>query len=473
MAEWEQTDAFLHWLAKFNIGADDFIQDQNKLLDGKILSNVFNILSNDKIDISKFRPVSNENDWVNILLNLRQIGSKMSQLLKENNFEMNVNFSAIAKSKDQSEFLKFMKYFILFSMKAPNRQIAIANVRALDKNYQNQIRLILEELMSKNTQGQNKSQVTKKSSIEAIQHRQKLQKLAAEIEQLKVQKSLLDKQVFEKKADIEQLESNVANKMQLTINEMKMQYNEEIKKRDAILEKIQTCEESINNTKKKITQLKSKEQQITSEIEKGNVTEYSLQQLEARLVVLKQKAMTLANYEGPELKSTLDYVKLFKVNEKRDQLDELQERISNSQSKQQYKIHELNALKTTLEAQNQKASTAMLKRIAQLNAEMDASPLGVAKRKTFQLRRVIQKIGNDIEKLEKDGSEMELKALQDELTNMAKRKAKESDLLAKKLSFMQSTADQCELRLQRLKLHVQLQLHSNRLKRFKNCFSDK
>ena len=153
-------------------------------------------------------------------------------------------------------------------------------------------------------------------------------------------------------------------------------------------------------------------------------------------------------------------------------MNKLKDTIHNYDKNVLMKKAELDAMKAQLDEQNKKASISLLRRVAQLNAEMDASPLGEGKRKTFQLRRAIQKLGNDIENLEKNnGSLMELPELQKELTNMAQRKAYESDLLAKKLSFMQSTAEQCSLRLERLKLHVGLQMHSNRLNRWKSCFN--
>lgn len=129
------------------------------------------------------------------------------------------------------------------------------------------------------------------------------------------------------------------------------------------------------------------------------------------------------------------------------------------------------ALRGTLADQNQRASSLMLKRIAQLNSEMDKSPLGEARRTILKYRRIIQRLGAEIEQLEKSGGSMELSELQNQVQQMALRKAYESDLLAKKLSFMQSTAEQCDIRLQRMKLHVELQMHASRLKRWRNCFA--
>ncbi|OHS97810.1 hypothetical protein TRFO_09229 [Tritrichomonas foetus] len=468
MVEWEQTDALLHWMAKFELDTDDFVQDQNKLLDGRVFTQIYNVLASDSIDLSKLKPVANDNAWVNMLLNLRLVGSHLSAFLKENGIEMAVDLSTIARKKDQSELLKLLKYFLIFAMKAPNRKIAIANVRALDRSYQIHIQTILEEFTAKKPQTVHTPQ---KSAIESIHQRQKIQQLNSEIEDLRAKSDLLTKQVAEKKADIEQLNVNVQSKMDSTLNEMKFQYNEEKRRRDATLEKIKRVEDSISNNKKEIAKMKAEESKITNEMQKGNVTELSIQQLEAKLLIMKQKAMNLADKTPDNLNSFNDFIKMFNVDEKREKVEQLRDIVENYEKNQMMKKAEYDALNSTLNAQNQKASIAMLRRIAQLNEEMDKSPLGEAKRKVFRLRKIIEKLGGEIDKFEKKGGDMELQVLQSELTKMAQRKAYESDLLAKKLSFMQSTAEQCDLRLQRLKLHVGLQLHSNRLKRFKNCFA--
>jgi hypothetical protein len=133
---------------------------------------------------------------------------------------------------------------------------------------------------------------------------------------------------------------------------------------------------------------------------------------------------------------------------------------------------EADALRGTLAQQNQRAALVMLKRIAQLNAEMDKSPIGEAKRAGLKYRKLMQKLRAEVEAVEKEGGAVEIGALEREVQLMAERKACESDMLAKKLSFMQATAEQCGIRLQRMKVHVELQMHVSRLKRWKSCFAE-
>ena len=70
----------------------------------------------------------------------------------------------------------------------------------------------------------------------------------------------------------------------------------------------------------------------------------------------------------------------------------------------------------------------------------------------------------------KEGGQEELTKLQEEVEKMAGLKVVESELLARKVSFMQATIGQCRMRLQRMKVHVGLHTHASRLKRWKNCF---
>ena len=481
MADWEQTDALLHWLASFDLESDDFIQDTNKLLDGRIFATVYNKLASDTIDISKLSKVTKESDWIYMLLNMRQVASHITPLLKENDIDLSVDLNTLVRKKDQNELLKFLKYFLFFSMKAPNRKISIAGVRSLDKSYQIHIQTVLEEFTSKkkkqNTESSSQQQQQKASAESALQ-KQKLQKLNSEIEQLKSKLDDKDKEIKQKTIEVVHLDSDINNKIQAAINEVKEKYNKESKVRESILAEIKQHEDSISLAKQQILDLKQKEQEISKELEKGNVTDLNVSQLNTKLKIVKERALKIvstdssANLGDKEPLSIDQIINLFKIPEKTSTMNNLKESINNYDKNVLMKKAELDAMKSQLDAQNKKASESLLRRVAQLNAEMDASPLGEGKRKAFQLRRAIQKLGNDIEKLENNnGFLMELPELQKELTNMAKRKADESDLLAKKLSFMQATSEQCGLRLERLKLHVGLQMHSNRLKRWKNCFN--
>ncbi|KAK8838761.1 hypothetical protein M9Y10_032800 [Tritrichomonas musculus] len=484
MADWEQTDALLHWLASFDLESDSFIQDPNKLLDGRVFATIYNKIASDSIDISKLSQVNKESDWIYMLLNMRQIASHITPLLKENGFDLSVDLNSLVRKKDQNELLKFLKYFLFFSMKAPNRKISISGVRSLDKSYQIHIQTILEEFTSKKkeqdseTSAQQQLQQAQKANAESQAQKQKLQQLKSEIEKLKAKSAEKEQEIKQKTTEVEQIDSDINNKIQSAINEVKDKYSKESAARESILAEIKQHEESIENAKKQVSDLKAKEQEISKELEKGNVSELSALQLNTKLKIIKRKAMKIittdesGNSDDKEPPSVEEIISLFKIPEKKATMNKLKDFINNYDKNVLMKKAELDAMKAQLDEQNKKASTALLRRVAQLNAEMDASPLGEGKRKTFQLRRAIQKLGNDIENLEKNnGNFAELPELQKELTNMAQRKAYESDLLAKKLSFMQSTAEQCGLRLERLKLHVGLQMHSNRLNRWKNCFS--
>jgi hypothetical protein len=189
-------------------------------------------------------------------------------------------------------------------------------------------------------------------------------------------------------------------------------------------------------------------------------------ELDARLTVAKQKVRALiGRTEGDDpraLVAALDSPR------RQAEIDGLRASAAALTREISRKRAEAEALRGTLAEQNRQASLVMLKRIAQLEREMEKSPLGEAKRTSFKYRKLIQKLRAGIEAVEREGGAVEIGALEREVQLMATRKASESDLLAKKLSFMQATAEQCGIRLQRMKVHVELQMHASRLKRWKS-----
>ena len=220
MADWEQTDALLHWLASFDLESDSFIQDPNKLLDGRVFATIYNKIASDSIDISKLSQVNKESDWIYMLLNMRQIASHITPLLKENGFDLSVDLNSLVRKKDQNELLKFLKYFLFFSMKAPNRKISISGVRSLDKSYQIHIQTILEEFTSKKkeqdseTSAQQQLQQAQKANAESQAQKQKLQQLKSEIEKLKAKSAEKEQEIKQKTTEVEQIDSHINNKIQ-------------------------------------------------------------------------------------------------------------------------------------------------------------------------------------------------------------------------------------------------------------------
>lgn len=469
MVEWEQTDAICRWLATFEEVDDEFLAEPNKLLNGHVFAHVYNQLSNDKIDISSLKSLSSEQDWVNSLLNMRQISSHITGLLKENNIEFSVDLSKLTRKKDQHEMWLFLKCFLYYGFIAPQKKKAIAQVRTLDKTIQVHIQSILKEFMEKKNATHS---VQKQNKAEDTEQKEKLQETTKELEQLKTKFESLQSEINQKSQVIDQLGADVASKMANELQEVKNQYNIEHTKNEEIQSTLKQLEEQKEMRMKQIEDLKREETELTTQIKNDAQSDLSVPQLDAKLLILKQKVLNEASDRKSNSTDGLeDIVNRLELDSRRKEVNLLLTDVNELKRKDQNLSAELTALKSTLKVETNKASAKLLQRIAQLNAEMDASPLGEAKRTSFKYKKVMQKLDHEIKILESQEASMELGILQNELQVMAQRKAEESDLLAKKLSFMQATSEQCDLRLQRLMLHVGLQMHSNRLKRWKNCLT--
>ncbi|KAH0785442.1 hypothetical protein GPJ56_010669 [Histomonas meleagridis] len=470
MTEWERIEAILHWISTFNPENKEFLQDPFVLLDGVAISQVYNSVSNDTIDPKLLKKIA-DNSWVNMLMNLRLIASRISPLLKENGIEMTVDMSKIARKKDQGELYKFLKFLLYYAIKAPNKKNTISAIRSLDKSYQNQIQSVLEEIVSPAKKPAPAQPQAQQPSDNMAQLLSKEKSLQEELEKLKSQASNLRQTIESKTKEIEELNSRTNFKIEDRQSEIKAQYQNEVNKRKSLDAELLSSQNSIKQLQESIQSLKQRQSELVNEMQKDANAELSVQQLEAKLTILKQKIINITDSKISSDESPENIVDLLDLVKKREALQTLRDEISEHQKIKTIKTAESNALKSTYELQNQKASLAMRKRIAQLNAELDKMPLGETKRKILKLKRVIEKLKSEITKIADGGSQMELEALQNELQIMAQRKADESDLLAKKLSFMQSTLGQCDLRLQRLKLNTTLQVHANRLRRYRNCFN--
>lgn len=474
MCDWEQLDSILHWIHCFYQDDSSFLQDPFLLLDCIAISKVFNSVSDEKIDQQSLKKIA-DNSWVNMLLNLRLIASKISPLLKENGIELSIDMSSIARKKDQKEFLKFLKYFLFYALKAPQRKNAIDAIRTLDKVYQANIQGILEEFMKKNNVDEEKIKQDKTKNESNSKLVLKENNLKEEIEHLKNKYSELEKMVNNKTKEIEQLNINASSKIEEKQNELKEKYQKEMELDKELTQQIIQSKEDIKNIQDKINELREKQNELTTEIQNDSRNDSTIQQLEARLLIQKQKIINNDSlFKDSKLQandSIENIISFLKLDEKNEKIDQLQKEIAELQKQKTIKTAELSAMKSTFEIHNQKSSLALLKRISQLNEQMNETPLGQAKQSVLKLKRYCEKLKKNILKIKKEGDTKEHDELEKELQNMIERKAEESDLLAKKLSFLQSTLEQCNIKIQRLKLNTALQTHTNRLRRYKNCFN--
>ena len=200
------------------------------------------------------------------------------------------------------------------------------------------------------------------------------------------------------------------------------------------------------------------------------MNDLTLRHLEEKLELMKRKAVSSFIQGKVDTTNTKNVIDALRIPESEQELQMIRGEIEELSKGDDMKSAEIAALKSTLQVQEARASTGMLRRLAQLKTEMMKTPLGEVRRTIMEYKREIKKLGSEIESFEREGEHEEFSKLQEELQRMASIKAGESEMLAKKLSFMQSTFGQCSLRLQRLKLDVGLHIYANRLKRWKNCF---
>ena len=487
----EYIDALVHWLSGFDKSdpSVDITENPDSLFDGIYLSKVYNQLveDSDKINIDNLKKPKDENDWVSMLMNFRQINGKISPALKKIRAEVNFNVNDLVRKKDHSELLKFLKYFLLFSVKAPNRKISIQQIRGLESNYKSIMQSILEEVTPKKEE-QQQPQETQNSSANSQSTQQneqldaisqaKIRALDNEIAELLEKKKKLDKEIEEQEQKNKNLEPDSSGKMAELLNDAKRRHQQAKDKRDKLKKKLEDAEESLNTSRNQLDDLRQQQQRFMG----SSTTSADSQKTNAELKVrwariqeeileeLKKDPKTAAEIERNPPQEADDYIKLLGLQELINQVENLKQENDAIQKNTQMKEAELQALTKTLDEQNKVSSLTLRRRIAQLNSEIDASPIGDAKRLSIKYQRVIKKLENDIQSLKAGCSDMEVQELQKQLQLMAERKAREGNLLAKKQSLVQATAEQCDIRLERLKLNVALQTHSSRVSKWKNCF---
>ena len=494
----ELIDALLHWLSGFDNSDPkiDLTENPDSLFDGIYLTKVYNqlVADSDKIPSEKLKTPKDSNDWVSMLMNFRQINGKISPLLKQNGVELDFNINDLVRKKDHSELLKFLKYFLFFSVKASNRKVSIQQIRSLERNDMAIMQSILEEFAPKQpktapaqesaekTANQNsaqKSSQNEKNEIQNPETQGRIKELDNQISELLARKKKLDQEIEEQEKKNKSLDTDSSGKMTELLNDAKRRHQQAKEKRDKLKKKLEDAEESLNLSRNQLDSLRQQEQRFKAPATSSVNSEKTNAELKLKFDTLQKEILselqkdpkTAAEIERNPPKEAEDFIKLMGVQDLVNQVETLKQEYDAIQKNTQMKEAELQALRKTLEEQNKVSSLTLRRRIAQLNKEIDASSIGDAKRLSIKYQRVIKKLQNDIEGLKSGCSDIEVQELQKQLQLMAQRKAREGDLLAKKQSLVQATAEQCDIRLERLKLNVALQTHSWRIAKWKNCFS--
>lgn len=494
--EAETNEAVCNWLATFQVSKTNFLDDPLQLLDGVVLCEVYNQLSDDEIPISNLKQVSSMDDWINIMLNVRQITGKITPVLKAANVDVQINISSLSK-KDPVEFHKFLKYFVFYSVKAPNRKESIKNIRSLDKTMQGLITSILEEYAPKKPRGSPSAGASASASDASLSTaasnsslnttaapqnaeedalaKKKIQELDAEIAKLESRKAELDAQI----AAARNSTSSDSSKISEQLSDAKRRHQHALEKRDNLNNKLDDANKQLNELRIKLDELRAKESELSGPT-------ISIEDVEVENIRLKKRLEELtANLEEEfkgdtkrlslleKARGTID-VAAWTAAVSNDELEELSARrkaeAESSKKLLASREADLRALRATLETQNRKSAAMLRRRIAALEAAVDKSAIGDARRMTVKCQRAIARLESEIKAIQDQCGSLEVSELQRQLQLMAERKAAEGDLLARKQAHLQAAAEQCGLRLQRQKLNVSLQMHSSRVKRWKNCF---
>lgn len=481
--EGEQIDAIVRWLAVFGEGDNAFVDNPTLLLDGQVLAKVYNILDggNDPININMLKQISNLDDWVSILLNMRQISGKVMNAIKPN--DLSIDPTALAKKKDQGELLKLLKCFIFYSLKSTNKKISIQNIRSLDKSIQSVIQSIIQEFTAKTETEAPSSPVpqtppsspAKPSAPADDGSAEKIAALDKEIQELTARKSQVDKEIEQAER---QLQIQAApGKSEELLNDAKRRHQTAKDKLEKLRKKLEETEETLNASRGELDELRKQKQkllnpdQVQTPERSNTELKQQLEKLQREIIAdLSNDTKTAALIERNPPKTNDDYINLLNIRSLETEYSALTKELQSMQTQEKLHEAELTALSQNLNNQNKKAALTLKKRIQQLNAEIDQSPIGEAKRMSMKYLRVIKKLEGEVENLAANCSDMEVEELTKQLQIMAARKATEGDLLARKQAFMQATAEQCDVRLQRLKLNVDLMMHSARITRWKNCF---
>ena len=265
----------MKWLQQFDLDTEDFVEDSWRLLNCRALAQVFNCVSEERIDLAALRPVSSDSDWVNILLDLRVISSHITPLLKQSDVEVSVDLTALARKKDQGEFLKLLKLFFYYCMKAPNRKEAISRVRSLEKP----IQMIFQKILAEFKKEPPKATSPKKTITPQIDDQQlKAETLREELRKLQEEEQRLAKMV-EFKSREGASEANIQATMEEPLNAVMMNCEEAETKRHALnkaLTESQTKRECVGQKTQEIEQSEAEAAKAT----RAGAKELSLRQLE-------------------------------------------------------------------------------------------------------------------------------------------------------------------------------------------------
>lgn len=305
MADTEETDAILRWIAGFDVSTDDFLADPATLLNGRVLAQVFNAVSTAQIDPGTLKPVSSPSDWVNALLNMRSVNARISDALKEHKVTVTVDMTGLTKRRDPNEMAKFLKFFLFYAVNAPQGAKARAVIESLDEPTRLRLQSVIEGFSGK-------SHAPPPAPPPPIANpaaspragSQRLSELQAELSNLKEKATALTTAISQKKAELADLGQTADSESRL--EEVKAKYTAAVTKRNDLKSELEKSRKTASELASQIEELRRVRTNLESEPQPPS-------ELNARLDACKQKVVAIVGpVEGDDVRSYVQALDLLR-----------------------------------------------------------------------------------------------------------------------------------------------------------------
>lgn len=143
--------ALLEWMNSFPEVAAFEVTNFIDFRDGKGIATLWNLCSNNKINVEDFKTPSSPTDWITMLKNLRAIDAVISPILIDKGLKETVNLTGLTKNAKEDELVKYVKPLVMISLSSPIKKDVIARIKQLSAPTQRVIKEIIKNAPKKKT----------------------------------------------------------------------------------------------------------------------------------------------------------------------------------------------------------------------------------------------------------------------------------------------------------------------------------
>jgi len=431
-----QNEAILLWMKSYDVTELDFVHNTDLLFDGHIVAKIYNIFSEVPIKLSSLKQISNIDDWVNIMINLKNISNNISTMFRQIGKAFHVDLTILARKKDKAEMFKFLRNLFIFAINSSKSDLAISHIKVLDSQFEEALEYILSEEIVKQKDSKTMSPI--KVNRTAPENSKEINELLQNIASLEIKKNDLQKKTQDQSEYIRNSEINLENysKKQEEFNFYTERYNSLIDQ----LSKIKDKKQSYSGSKPKENMSIIKKQAIQYLSENGINKEYNPDDI-----------MSLSNNLS-DLKSSKS--------------------IENENLKKQITrlIAEESALENSLNLQNQKLRQSLKKYITMCRNELKSTAIYDLTKESKRLRKVIKLTENDTEKIKSQNENLESQEIVKLHTKLVQGYPEQIQKYEERLDNIRIMKTQITERLERTKIHNDFLMHLQRVSKFKRCF---